>query len=96
MTISLIDMLLYPSVLAIINDNEHAINVSLDSMHVGDHFHDIPRNIVTIYKYMLDQSEEVLPKGVLHNFVESRHWEWQTVIQRNIYVCSFLPAIEAS
>jgi hypothetical protein len=64
------------------DDDEHDVNVPMDLMHVGHHFDDVPRNILANYSFSLDQSVEVLPSKVLHNFVPSGHWAWPTMIRR--------------
>ena len=64
-------------------DDKHDTNVSLDLMHAGHHFEDVPRNIMANYRYILDQGAEVLPREVLHNFVITGYWAWPIVHRRN-------------
>ena len=42
-------------------DGKHDTNDSLNVMHAGHYFEDVPRNILENHRYILDQGVEVLP-----------------------------------
>ena len=48
--------------------------VPINLMHPGHHFDDVPHNISARHVYAISRDTHVLPRTMIHQFIEDGHW----------------------